>query len=1337
MHVATLGSEILVNTATAAQQFLQQITGLTGGGFVVTWADFSQGVGGATGDSGGFAVKAQVFSAAGAPVGSEILVNATTDWDQTNPQITALADGGFVVTWQDDSELVGDTTGLAVRAQVFTAAGAPVGSEILVNTATEGDQSDPQITALADGGFVVTWQDASLGVGGTTGDSSGFAVKAQVFTAAGAPVGSEILVNTATDNDQSEVQITALPNGGFVMSWQDFSQGVGGATGDTSSYAVKAQTFDAAGAPVGSEILVNTATASTQFAAQITALSDGGFVVTWQDLSQGVGGTAGDSAAYAVKAQVFTAAGAPVGSEILVNTATANSQSTPQITALADGGFVVTWQDDSQGVGGATGDSSGSAVKAQVFTPDGDKVGAEILVNTATASNQSAAQITALPGGGFVITWEDFSLGVGGAIGDSSSLALKAQAFTATGARIGSEILVNTATDNLQFSAQVATLPDGFVVSWVDSSAGVGGATGDSSNFAIKAQVFSLLNDLPLLSGAGGTTAFEEGVNVASTPVALATGITVADTDDFALSSATVSITSGFQTAEDELAFANDGVTMGNIAASYDAATGVLTLTSANATATLAEWQAALRAVTYTNSSETPDTTDRTVSFVVSDGVDDSAAATQTVTVAAVNDPPLLGAAGGTTAFVEGANVSSTPVAVADGLTVADADHTALPSATVSITGGFQASEDVLAFANDGATMGDIAASYDSATGVLTLTSAGGATSAEWQAALRAVTYTNSSETPDTTDRTISFVVSDGVDASTAATQTVTVAAVNDPPVLDGAGGTTAFAEGVNVASTPVAVATGLTVADADHTALASATVSITGGFQTAEDALAFANDGSTMGDIAGSYDSATGVLTLTSAGGAATLAEWQAALRAVTYTNSSETPDTTDRIISFVANDGVDDSAVVTQTVTVAALNDAPAGTDATLTIAQDGSQLFVASDFGFSDTDGDSFSGVVITTLPLAGSLKLDSVAVTAGQLISAADIAAGKLTYVPATGASGAAYATIGFQVQDDGGTAGGGVDLDPSANTLTINVTPGSGGGGGGGGGGTGPFIITSGTEGTPRDDLVRLAGDSQHHFVGLAGDDDMAGGGNSDFLQGDAGNDTIAGRTGDDTILGSNGNDSLQGEDGDDLLSGEEGDDIVVGDLGADTITETTGANYLRGGDGADRITGGDGFDDANGNMGEDTIHGGLGDDWSVGGKDSDLVFGDEGDDIVYGNIGNDTCEGGVGNDIVRGGQNDDIVLGGDGNDWLAGDLGSDTITGGAGADIFHTHAAAGLDRIADFNASEGDRVYLLPGTVYSLSQAGADTVIDMGGGNQMVLVGVQLSSLPAGWIFGA
>jgi hypothetical protein len=83
------------------------------------------------------------------------------------------------------------------------------------------------------------------------------------------------------------------------------------------------------------------------------------------------------------------------------------------------------------------------------------------------------------------------------------------------------------------------------------------------------------------------------------------------------------------------------------------------------------------------------------------------------------------------------------------------------------------------------------------------------------------------------------------------------------------------------------------------------------------------------------------------------------------------------------------------------------------------------------------------------------------------------------------------------------------------------------------------------------------------------------------------------------------------------------------------------------------------------------------------------------------------------------------------------DRGNDTISGGAGADLFHDSQDAGIDRVTDFNYAQGDRVQLDPGTTFTVGQVGDDTVIDMGGGNQMILVGVQLSTLTAGWIFGA
>src|SRR6185295_12914173 len=75
-----------------------------------------------------------------------------------------------------------------------------------------------------------------------------------------------------------------------------------------------------------------------------------------------------------------------------------------------------------------------------------------------------------------------------------------------------------------------------------------------------------------------------------------------------------------------------------------------------------------------------------------------------------------------------------------------------------------------------------------------------------------------------------------------------------------------------------------------------------------------------------------------------------------------------------------------------------------------------FAAGDFGFSDTDGNAFAAVKIAALPASGTLTNNGAVVTAGQSVSAADIAAGLLRFTPA-----------------------GGVDLDPVARTMTVNVT----------------------------------------------------------------------------------------------------------------------------------------------------------------------------------------------------------------------------------------------------------------------------------------------------------
>jgi Ca2+-binding RTX toxin-like protein len=231
---------------------------------------------------------------------------------------------------------------------------------------------------------------------------------------------------------------------------------------------------------------------------------------------------------------------------------------------------------------------------------------------------------------------------------------------------------------------------------------------------------------------------------------------------------------------------------------------------------------------------------------------------------------------------------------------------------------------------------------------------------------------------------------------------------------------------------------------------------------------------------------------------------------------------------------------------------------------------------------------------------------------------------------------------------------------------------------------------------------------------------------SDWIDAGGGNDTIVA---DQELY-------LSGSNGVPTQVLPQGKDTVFGGLGDDTISGMGEEDFLRGGDGDDSLSGGMAFDDLHGNVGNDTVAGGKGWDWVVGGQGDDMLFGDEGHDLVYGQLGQDTLDGGAGDDGMAGGQANDVLSGGDGNDYITGDRGDDTLTGGAGADTFHTFAQAGVDRITDFNAGEGDHLLVDVGSAYTLSQVGPDTVVDMGGGNQAILVGVQLTSLTTGWITG-
>ncbi|BFM40186.1 Ig-like domain-containing protein [Synechocystis sp. LKSZ1] len=166
------------------------------------------------------------------------------------------------------------------------------------------------------------------------------------------------------------------------------------------------------------------------------------------------------------------------------------------------------------------------------------------------------------------------------------------------------------------------------------------------------------------------------------------------------------------------------------------------------------------------------------------------------------------------------------------------------------------------------------------------------------------------------------YTISDGNGGTDTATVNGTINAVNDAPVLDldannssgasGADYVTAFTPGV-----PVAIGdSDLTITDVDSSNIVSATITLTN---------AQAGDVLNTPTIAGlSFNTDTSVagqikVTVT---GSKTLDEYEAAIKAITFSNSSNNSDTTARTITVVVNDGDQDSNIATTTISTLNIN-------------------------------------------------------------------------------------------------------------------------------------------------------------------------------------------------------------------------------------------------------------------------------------------------------------------------------------------------------------------------------------------------------------------------------
>lgn len=297
------------------------VTTLSDGGFVVTYGSFGK-EGPSTISSG---IIGQRYDSSGNAQGSEFRINSFIGGNQYDASVTALANGGFVVTWV--SNIQDDDGSSGIYGQRYDANGNPQGLEFRINSYTTHEQLSPSVASLNNGGFLVTW--SSFGQVGGNPQASGYDIFSRFYDANGNAQGIEFRVNSHTGDNQQESSVATLSNGGFVVIWETLNQ--------FNHYDIYGQRYDASGKIQSTEFRVNSYTESGQIEPSISALTDGGFVVTWTsyDYTQEAGWNNG------IFGQRYDANGIPQGIEFHVDTYTKGDQLNSKVTGLKNGGFVV------------------------------------------------------------------------------------------------------------------------------------------------------------------------------------------------------------------------------------------------------------------------------------------------------------------------------------------------------------------------------------------------------------------------------------------------------------------------------------------------------------------------------------------------------------------------------------------------------------------------------------------------------------------------------------------------------------------------------------------------------------------------------------------------------------------------------------------------------------------------------------------------------------------------------------------------------------------------------------------------------------------------------------
>jgi len=381
-QIRKVGPEFQVNTFTHASEMQPRVDVLDNDRFISVW------LGPNPDRSALYGVRAQVFQRDGSPVGTEFLITSDAvndDYIEMYPAIAHSPDSSFVVAW--DSYYSSDES--FIGAQRFDSSLQPFGSNVQAGPSTAGELW-PSVATDATGNFVIVWTEAG------SVDNWHPIIRARIFDAFGQPKTEQFAI-TNNSGSANSATVAMYPDGDFIVTWDQTGR-------DGSGAGIFGQRFNIQGERLGEEFQINSFAVSEQRWPKVAVSANEDFVVAWQSYGE-------DGSGYGIVGQRYRRDGIRIGSNFLVNTYTADQQTSPSAAMDATGGFVILWESyKSLFTDEGSQDGSGSGVFGQRFDSNAVPQGLEFQVNTYTRGDQGnlrlrESDVASWSNGDFVAVW--------------------------------------------------------------------------------------------------------------------------------------------------------------------------------------------------------------------------------------------------------------------------------------------------------------------------------------------------------------------------------------------------------------------------------------------------------------------------------------------------------------------------------------------------------------------------------------------------------------------------------------------------------------------------------------------------------------------------------------------------------------------------------------------------------------------------------------------------------------------------------------------------------------------------------------------------------------------